>query len=378
MYGTALNCDGADLQRNQNTARAPANVEVRTSSHRASRASARLPALHFFSPHREQLFDHQPLTSTSTMPPGRTLGASVGLSKHDHGRKSQSTLSKHRQDQLSAFLHTILFTQRYFIPLAVLTFLFDAALTNLIICKVPYTEIDWATYLQQAKLFLKGQRNYAEIRGDTGPCVYPAGHLYTYSLLHWTTAGGTNLKLAQYIFAAIYLIGQGAIIEVYRKAGLPSVLLALLPLSKRLHSIYVLRLFNDGVAMTGMWIALALVAHRRLSLAAVMTSLALSVKMNILLFLPGLAVVLYRYKGFWQAAVDGALILAVQVSFAIFKSRCKIIVAHVLCPHSDSPRRTLPSVSSPLGLSCTSFRPFTPILVQMDGKFSICSRRSFP
>ncbi|CAO1629072.1 unnamed protein product [Parajaminaea phylloscopi] len=238
----------------------------------------------------------------------RTLPARKQGLARENGAAPQVSLWTRLRD----LSHSLLLTQDYFIPLAALTLLLDAALTLLIIRKVAYTEIDYATYMQQAKLFLKGARNYADIRGDTGPCVYPAGHLYVYSALHWTTAGGQNLRLAQYIFAAIYLLGQAAIIEVYRKSGMPSLLLAFLPLSKRLHSIYVLRLFNDGIAMTGVWIALALVAHRRLSLASVMASLALSVKMNVLLFLPALAVVIYRAKGFVGAAVDGGLIVVIQ------------------------------------------------------------------
>jgi alpha-1,3-mannosyltransferase len=33
------------------------------------------------------------------------------------------------------------------------------------------TEIDWSTYMQQVKVYLKGQYNYTLISGDTGPIV---------------------------------------------------------------------------------------------------------------------------------------------------------------------------------------------------------------
>lgn len=33
------------------------------------------------------------------------------------------------------------------------------------------TEIDFSTYMQQASLFIKGERDYSNITGDTGPCV---------------------------------------------------------------------------------------------------------------------------------------------------------------------------------------------------------------
>ena len=71
-----------------------------------------------------------------------------------------------------AFLRSLLTDQRYFVHLAVLLWLADALLCQLIIKHVRYTEIDWATYMQQVELWLvKGERNYAAIQGDTGPLV---------------------------------------------------------------------------------------------------------------------------------------------------------------------------------------------------------------
>lgn len=54
----------------------------------------------------------------------------------------------------------------------------------------------------------------------------------------------------QYIFAALYLATQAAAMALYiRAASLPPWSLALLCASRRLHSIFVLRLFNDCWAM---------------------------------------------------------------------------------------------------------------------------------
>lgn len=90
-------------------------------------------------------------------------------------------------------------------PITALTLLVDAALTGLIIWRVPYTEIDFKTYMGQARLFLAGERNYARIDpvDGTGPCVYPALHLYVYALLR---ALGADLRVAQVFFAAVYLV----------------------------------------------------------------------------------------------------------------------------------------------------------------------------
>jgi alpha-1,3-mannosyltransferase len=75
---------------------------------------------------------------------------------------------------------------------------------------------------------------------------YPAGHLYIHRVLSALTSSGTNLAAAQQIFAALYLLSLTLSCAIYYQAGgVPNWVLLLLPLSKRLHSIYVLRLFND-------------------------------------------------------------------------------------------------------------------------------------
>lgn len=54
------------------------------------------------------------------------------------------------------------------------------------------------------------------------------------------------MALSQQIYALLYLSSQFLTIALYALAGgVPNWALLLLPLSKRLHSIYVLRMFND-------------------------------------------------------------------------------------------------------------------------------------
>ncbi|CAO1626012.1 unnamed protein product [Sympodiomycopsis kandeliae] len=212
---------------------------------------------------------------------------------------------------------TVLLTQQYYWPLAFLTLAFDAALTVLIIKKVAYTEIDFSTYMQQVDVFLKGQRDYTQITGDTGPCVYPAGHLYVYSLIHNLTDGGDKLRLAQYLFGAMYLVSQSFIFVLYYLSEAPPIVLPFLVLSKRLHSIYALRLFNDGIAMTVMWASIVLLTRRKYNLAVIATSMALSVKMNILLFMPGLAITLARSQTLISNVISLFLYITTQVLLSI-------------------------------------------------------------
>ena len=51
----------------------------------------------------------------------------------------------------------------------------ECVLCSLIVWRVPYTEIDWRAYMDEVGGYLQGERDYRELRGDTGPLVYPAG-----------------------------------------------------------------------------------------------------------------------------------------------------------------------------------------------------------
>ncbi|KAG7669039.1 hypothetical protein KSW81_004049 [Nannochloris sp. 'desiccata'] len=92
----------------------------------------------------------------------------------------------------------------------------------------------------------KGERDYINLKGDTGPLVYPAGFVYLFSWLRSITHGA--ILPAQYIFAALYLATQFIVMALYiTSCTMPPWSLVLLCLSRRLHSIFVLRLFNDLV-----------------------------------------------------------------------------------------------------------------------------------
>lgn len=67
-----------------------------------------------------------------------------------------------------------------------------------------------------------------------------------FRMLYDITDAGKNTFLAQQIFAALYVVSLVLTCAIYRQAGgTPNWIVFLLPLSKRLHSIFVLRLFND-------------------------------------------------------------------------------------------------------------------------------------
>ncbi|KAI9842600.1 MAG: dolichyl-P-Man:Man(5)GlcNAc(2)-PP-dolichol alpha-1,3-mannosyltransferase [Sclerophora amabilis] len=94
----------------------------------------------------------------------------------------------------------------------------DAVLCGLVIWKIPYTEIDWKAYMEQVKLFDAGERDYLKIRGGTGPLVYPAAHVYIYKALYSVTDHGADIRLAQIIFAVLYLSTLAIVMACYRLA----------------------------------------------------------------------------------------------------------------------------------------------------------------
>lgn len=186
--------------------------------------------------------------------------------------------------------------------MGVLLLLVDAVATAGIIWKVPYTEIDWVAYMQEVEGALNGTLDYSQLRGDTGPLVYPAGFVYIYSLFYYITGHGENIAVAQAVFAALYLLNLAVVMAVYssvaRSLRLPPYLLLLMTcMAYRVHSIFVLRMFNDPVAMLLLHCSLLCLVNRVWLPTAALFSLAVSVKMNVLLYAPGLLIVLLLNHG---------------------------------------------------------------------------------
>ncbi|XP_055813398.1 dol-P-Man:Man(5)GlcNAc(2)-PP-Dol alpha-1,3-mannosyltransferase isoform X2 [Solanum dulcamara] len=156
------------------------------------------------------------------------------------------------------------------IPFSIALLVADSILVALIIAYVPYTKIDWDAYMSQVTGFLEGERDYSNLKGDTGPLVYPAGFLYIYSAIQSVTGG-----------------------QVY-PAQVPWWALSLLSLSKRVHSIFVLRLFNDCFATTLLHAALVSIICQKWHLGLVIFSGAVSIKMNVLLYAPPLLLLMVK------------------------------------------------------------------------------------
>ncbi|KAL8214002.1 hypothetical protein R6Q57_003451 [Mikania cordata] len=188
----------------------------------------------------------------------------------------------------------------------------DSVLTAFIIAYVPYTKIDWDAYMSQVDGFIEGERDYNNLKGDTGPLVYPAGFLYLYSAIQYATRG--EVYSAQILFGFLYIVNLGIVLFIYVKTDmLPWWALTLLSLSKRLHSIFVLRLFNDCFAMTLLHASLIPILYQKWHLGLIIFSAAVSVKMNVLLYAPPLLLLMLKAMDFFGviSALAGAALVQI-------------------------------------------------------------------
>ena len=221
----------------------------------------------------------------------------------------------------------------YDIPFIILLLVAEAILTSLIVIRVPYTEIDWIAYMEEVTTYQNGERDYINIRGGTGPLVYPAGFLYLYGWLKSLAIGGpktmvevedplgldgstspTAIRRIQWIFVVLYLSNAAIVLALYQKVLQRMrthqdllqqsstiivwnwrIAMGLTCLSKRIHSIFVLRLFNDAPAMILLHLSIYLFACcDAWALGCILFSMAVSIKMNVLLFAPGLLLLLLQ------------------------------------------------------------------------------------
>ena len=66
---------------------------------------------------------------------------------------------------------------------------------------------------------MSGDTNYANLKGDTGPLVYPAGFVYVYSGLYYATDSGRDIFRAQLIFVVLYVATVGVVARLYQRAS---------------------------------------------------------------------------------------------------------------------------------------------------------------
>ncbi|KAB0365358.1 hypothetical protein FD754_009514 [Muntiacus muntjak] len=193
----------------------------------------------------------------------------------------------------------LLLEPRYTLLVAACLCLAEVGITFWVIHRVAYTEIDWKAYMAEVEGVINGTYDYTQLQGDTGPLVYPAGFVYIFMGLYYATDRGTDIRMAQHIFAVLYLSTLLLVFLIYHQTCKvpPFVFFFMCCASYRVHSIFVLRLFNDPVAMVLLFLSVNLLLAQRWSWGCCCFSLAVSVKMNVLLFAPGLLFLLLTKFG---------------------------------------------------------------------------------
>ncbi|XP_072297489.1 dol-P-Man:Man(5)GlcNAc(2)-PP-Dol alpha-1,3-mannosyltransferase [Eucyclogobius newberryi] len=211
--------------------------------------------------------------------------------------------------------HLVLFKTEYTLLIVSVLWFLEIGINVWVIRKVPYTEIDWKAYMDEVEGVINGTYDYTKLKGDTGPLVYPAGFVYIFSALYYITSQGVNIRLGQYIFAAFYLITLLLVFRLYfrTKKVPPYVFFFVCCASYRIHSIFVLRLFNDPVAMMLLFAAVNLFLDDYWWLGCGIYSLAVSVKMNVLLFAPGLLFLLLSEFGLMKTIPKLSLCAGIQI-----------------------------------------------------------------
>jgi len=208
------------------------------------------------------------------------------------------------------------FCEKHFHILCGLLFIWETFFSFFIVKKVAYTEIDWVAYMQEVEGYLNGDTNYENLRGDTGPLVYPAGFVYIYSALYYLTGKGENILLAQNLFVGLYVLTLAVVVYIYRKGSKAGSIfwIGLLCVSKRIHSIFMLRLFNDCFMALFAYLMTASILNDQWSLGCVLFSLSLSVKGSGILYFPGLSCLLTRRFGFFGATKRLFIVIFVQIA----------------------------------------------------------------
>lgn len=167
--------------------------------------------------------------------------------------------------------------------------------------------------MQQVAQYISGERDYIKLHGDTGPLVYPAAHVYIYRLLYAITGQGQDIRIGQYVFVGVYLASLGLVMQCYRRARAPPFVFPLLILSKRLHSIFLLRLFNDCFAVFFLFLAIYCYQRRLWTVGSFAYSVGLGVKMSMLLALPAIGAVLWQAMGRNRALRQAMMMSQLQV-----------------------------------------------------------------
>ena len=194
----------------------------------------------------------------------------------------------------------------------------DLLLSLVVIRKVTFTNIDFQAYMEEVQPVLeRGETNYSRLNAGTGPIAYPAGFVYIYSFISVVTDGGRNLWVAQGLLLAFQIFTDWVLAELYILGEAPIWTLGLALFSKRVHSIFLLRIFNDAFAAGFGYFALLLLLRNKQVSACAVLSFAVSIKIGPLLYWAPFGLRLVLQRGWASAIPKVAFMVCVQFALAL-------------------------------------------------------------
>ena len=187
-------------------------------------------------------------------------------------------------------------------------------------------EVDWPTYVQQFEVILKGEFDYAKIRGNTGWLFYPAGHVYQFSIIYFLYINGKYYlnaaedgKFCWCLYIFLFLIMNYILFKMYdvlpKKDRWIKIFLIL---SKQLKRAIIIVRFNDIFSMIPLYLCIYFLINNQkkgLYYATFCYAFALASKTNVLLFLPGLLYIFTKVKGPLFALIQLLTIIISQFLF---------------------------------------------------------------
>ena len=182
--------------------------------------------------------------------------------------------------------------------------------------------IDTFAYLQQAGQFYYGEGNYAKIDTALGPCMYPAGHLWHYSII---------FRLHQYLIPneITWLVLNGAFHSIclvitslicykyFKKDQLRAQMLCSILMSNQNLFTLVMECYNDNLVQFYILASILLMMNNRPKLACFMAATGWSIKANALLFMPCLLGWIQYQYGILTLLMSIIILAGYQVAVAL-------------------------------------------------------------
>ena len=215
------------------------------------------------------------------------------------------------------------FFEKIFAPVDLMVFMIWIELTKgalIILVEYPFG-YDYVSYMEQAKLFVDGERNLTSIEAENGKAYYPASHLYTFSVFYKLTGILDHYKYAQILLLFIHLVMNFVTVKIYKECFKDAPrdwwLLAVWALNTRLVENWARGLFAESFNVTLTYIAIYLFQKQQQFAGIIFIGLALTYKMNVLLYIPAVYYLTSLSRNIYVGTFYLAIIVSMSFIFAI-------------------------------------------------------------